>query len=56
MNADLLKSKGESYLQPNSYIAVINDSLFVEEGLSDYKSKNSLEIIFGICKDTPNGN
>lgn len=49
---DIPKRPGH-YLRPGCYLAVINDSPFLEQGLRRVQSRNLHSVVFGILKELP---
>ena len=50
--AELMKTSNE-YLNPGTYIAVLDDLPFVEQGLKETQSRKMHSVVYGISKDAP---
>jgi hypothetical protein len=51
--AEDIPKRPENYLRPGCYLAVINDSPFLEQGLRRVQSRNLRSVVFGILKEMP---
>ncbi|MCI0684810.1 MAG: hypothetical protein L0Y71_22160 [Gemmataceae bacterium] len=49
--ADEMTKKPADYLRPGTYIAVIDDAPFIDQGLRRAQSRRALSIVFGVMKE-----
>ncbi len=51
--AEMMKTSPNEYLNPGTYIAVLDDLPFLEQGLKDTQSRRMQSVVYGISKDAP---
>lgn len=51
--ADEMEKKPAAFLQPGCYLAILDDSPFLEPGLQQTQTHNLRSVVFGILKEVP---
>jgi len=52
-SSEVMESKPEDYLRPGCYVAVLDDSPFLEQGLEYMQSRKLRSVVFGVLKEAP---